>query len=337
MSIILYTGKPGAGKTYRVVKELLEDEGRYYVFHNIDGLKESMVEGGRYIQSWVGIEGFFTKRKQIEVCDWARKKYNRSVLVIVDECQMVMGDRNTEIKSWLSWHRHLGQDIKLVCQHFKMLNMDFYNLCDYEVRGKRGIITSQFIYQWGVNGETFKTDRLRMNKAVFAAYTSFIGKEVNKGRSKVLYYGIGACAMAVCMGWYVIAYGLPSTFAKADKSKGKKGGTVAQSNVAGVQGAPKKPPAVKDVVLEELKRLSFAGVMGGKVMMQNVDSLDLVPLSDVLEYKVVEVSGGSVLVMAKDRGLLRLKVRHGRYLTASKIKVEGTLATVPPDRARVQE
>lgn len=113
MSIAVYTGKPGSGKTYRVVKELLEDEGRYYVFHNIDGLKESLIEGGRYIQNWTSIENFFTKEKQEEISSWARSEYNRSVLVIVDEAQTWFGDRSAKIKAWLTQHRKLGQDIML--------------------------------------------------------------------------------------------------------------------------------------------------------------------------------------------------------------------------------
>lgn len=332
MSIVLYTGKPGAGKTYRVVKELMEDEGRYYVFHNIDGLKESLIEKGRFIQSWVSIPNFFTKEKQSEVSEWARKEYGRSVLVIVDECQMVMGDRNSAIKAWLSWHRHLGQDIKLICQHFKMLNQDFYNLCDYEIRGKKGFITSQLVYQWGVNGETFKTDRLKVNRAVYAAYTSFVGKEVNKGRSKLLYYGLGAGVLAVVMGFYVIAYGLPSTFAKAGGSKGQKG-------VKTAAAAPAErvvPAKAKDELLEKVKRWSFAGVVGNRVLLQNCDTLEISPLSDLMEYNVVEVTGRSVLVMTKERGLLRFGVRNQRYLTASKINGEGARATVRPDQARAQ-
>lgn len=336
MSIILYTGKPGAGKTYRVVKELLEEEGRYYVFHNIDGLKESMIEGGRYIQCWSDIPGFFTKKKQTEISEWARAEYNRSVLVIVDECQMVMGDRRSDIKEWLSWHRHLGQDIKLICQHYKMINTDYYNLCDYEIRGKRGFITSQLVYQWGVNGETFKTDRLRVNKAVYAAYTSFVGKEVNKGRSKMLYFAVTAFVLALAMGVYVIGFGLPATFAAASGKKVAKKGS-GPGSAAAAAPAPAKE-VKKDETLERLRRLSYAGVMGNRVLMQDVDTLEIIPLSEVMEYRIVEVGGGSVLVNAKDRGLLRLKVRNGRYVVASKIKHEGAArAPVAPDRARASE
>lgn len=337
MSIILYTGKPGAGKTYRVVHELLRDSGRYFVFHNIDGLRESMIEEGRYIQSWVDIPGFFTKAKQEEVCKWAREKYDRSVLVIVDEAQMIFGDRNAELKAWLSWHRHLGQDIKLICQHYKMILSDYYNLCDYEIRGKRGFMTSRLVYQWGVNGETFKTDRLPINKATFAAYRSFVGGEVNKGRSKMMLYAAGACALAVVMGVYVIGFGLPSVFAKAG---GEKRSSISQQRqvASPVAKTPKKSAGVppSDPFLDRLMSLSFAGVVGGRVLVQDCATLQIMPLSDVMEYKTVEVTGRSALVMTRDRGLMRLNVRSGRYAAAGKIRYEAR-ATEPPAQARAAQ
>ena len=146
----MYTGKPGSGKSYRVVYQLLRDSGRYYVFHNIAGLREAMIEDGQYIQRWDDIPQFFSKTKQEEICKWVKEKYNRSTLIVIDEAQCWFGERNAEYRAWLSWHRHLGQDIWLVCQHYKMLHSDYYNLADYECRGKRGIATGQFVYQYSV-------------------------------------------------------------------------------------------------------------------------------------------------------------------------------------------
>lgn len=333
MSIIVYTGKPGAGKTYRVVKELLEEEGRYFVFHNIDGLKESMIEGGRYIQSWVGIDNFFTKAKQVSLCESVRSTHNRSVLVIIDEAQTWFADRNSEIKAWLSWHRHLGQDIKIICQHYRMLNQDFYNLADYEIRGKRGYITSRMVYQWGVNGETFKTDRISVNKAVFAAYTSFVGGEVNKGRSLILYYAVGAFVLAVCMGTYVIAWGLPGAFTKGQKPVHKS------SEVAVAGSGPKKSkvgkpaPPPKDEFLEAAKKLSYAGIVGGRVLVQDVETLSIGPLSDHMQYQLVESDGRGCLVLTREKGLLRLNVRPSRYIAAAKVKSQAR-ETQPPAGSR---
>lgn len=333
MSIVLYTGKPGAGKTYRVVHELLRDSGRYFVFHNIDGLREAMIEEGRFIQSWVDIPDFFTRKKQEEVCKWARDEYDRSVLVIVDEAQMWFADRNGEIKAWLSWHRHLGQDVKLICQHYKMIQQDFYNLCDYEIRGKRGFITSKMVYQWGVNGEVFKTDRLAVNKAVFAAYRSFVGGEVNKGRSKILYYAGGACVLAVAMAVYVIGFGLPSVFAKASGPVKKKVVGDTPSVAAKASGSMKKVDPPRDQVLDKLQRVSFAGVIGGRVLVQDLDSLSVYPLSDIMEYRLLECDSRSALIVHKEKGLVKIRVRGSRYLAAAKIKPEAR-ATEPPAQAR---
>ena len=40
--IIMYTGKPGGGKTYKAVDDILklETQKKYVIIHNIDGLKK---------------------------------------------------------------------------------------------------------------------------------------------------------------------------------------------------------------------------------------------------------------------------------------------------------
>lgn len=332
MAIVVYTGKPGSGKTYRVVSELLADEGRYYVFHNIDGLKESLIESGKYIQSWTGIDGFFTKRKQEEISDWARKEYDRAVLVIIDECQVVLGDRNAEIKAWLSWHRHLGQDIKLICQHYKMIQGDYYNLADYEIRGKRGYITKQFVYQWTVNGEAFKTDRLKKSKAVFAAYRSFVGSEVNKGGSKILLFALGVAVFAIVSGVYVIGWGLPTAFeAAGGKKVSRPDARMVGKEKNGSVQVPVKPAKPPDVVGDRLAWVSYAGIIGHRVTVQDIMSLSYYPLDDICSYKVLSADGRSATVFIKGKGIIELRVKTARYLAAA--KHQGSAAPVPPDGA----
>lgn len=335
MSIVVYTGKPGAGKSYRVVHELLRDEGRYYVFHNIDGLKEVLIEEGRYIEDWRTIDGFLTKSKQESLSCAVRERYGRSMLVIVDEAQMIMADKNSEIKAWLSWHRHLGQDVKIICQHYKMIASDLYNLADYEIRGKRGFVTNQFVYQWCVNGEVFKTDRLKKSKATFAAYKSFVGAEVTKGRSRLLALGIGGCVIAMAMGIYTIGWGLPTTFSNQEKKKGK----VMAGKEVSERGKKKEAENGREKtddrrLVDVLAKYSYAGYVGGEVMVQDLNDLGIRPLSGMTSYQVIEVNGRRARVMIPKIGMMVIGTKGQRYQVGRKMVELPARGAVAPDLAR---
>lgn len=332
MSIVVYTGKPGSGKSYRVVHELLRDEGRYYVFHNIDGLKEVLIEDGRYIEDWRAIDGFLTKAKQESLSAAVRERYGRSMLVIVDEAQMVMADKNSEIKGWLSWHRHLGQDIKIICQHYKMISPDLYNLADYEIRGKRGFVTSQFVYQWCVNGEVFKTDRIKRSDATFAAYRSFVGQEVTKGRSKLLALAAGCCVVAMAMGIYTIGWGLPTTFQNEKKRVANNTSSRSPDGVMQKKkDIVKKETSSEVTLLQKLQSYSYAGCVGGDVLLQSTSDLSLTRLSEVANYRLLEANRNGARIMIPKMGIIWLGVKNSRYQVAEKLPAR---ATVHPDLAR---
>jgi hypothetical protein len=230
MSIVLYSGIPGSGKTYRVMYDICKKEiqDKYTIFHNIKGCTLD----GDYIHNWTSIPGFLTRRKQEEICAYEKENNNRSVLVVVDEAHMEGFDKaSTELKGWLSWHRHLGQDIWLICQSpERQLHRDYLGLPEYEVRGKKGAILNSFVYQYRVAGESYRTERIKKDPQVFAAYRSFDQAGAKKKGSRlVLYIGVASVA-AVCVLVYSIGWGMPSTFRRA--------GGEAKSKMAELKGRP---------------------------------------------------------------------------------------------------
>lgn len=176
--IEIITGKPGAGKTYLAVMRLLAlPLGKYCVYHNIEGLKSECFpepEMLRYIEP-DSIQRFVTRKVQDEYAAAVRDKYDRAMLVVIDEAQMLFGEKNEQRKAWLSWHRHLGQDVWLIAQHYKMIHSDYYHLAEYEIRALRSMLLNQMLYQYRVGGEAFKTMRKRKDPKVYAAYASFQG------------------------------------------------------------------------------------------------------------------------------------------------------------------
>ena len=83
--IVLYSGIPGSGKSYKMVHDLEAEKKKYFVIHNIDGLKEDYLregEGFSFIKycedQQMEVEAFFSKEYQIELSEAIRAKYNKN-------------------------------------------------------------------------------------------------------------------------------------------------------------------------------------------------------------------------------------------------------------------
>ena len=251
MSIKFFTGIPGSGKTYRVVYDVFRTVGKeYFVTHNIEGFKGGAVPGGLVrthdevaAALGVSVDQLWCASVQKRLCEMVREQYDRPVLVIVDEAQLVFGEKNRDALEWLSQHRHNGQDVWLIAQDISMLERKVQVLGEVEIRAKRGAAIGLFLYQWRINGETYHTDRRPRDKAVQMAYLS-AAAHTKTVRSKLLYV-VGACVLA-CIGggWYFLFGGgfslgvTPSVAApapllaeRAERASGGGGG------VGGIGGA----------------------------------------------------------------------------------------------------
>ena len=198
--IELITGKPGSGKTYLAVMRMTAlPAGKYVVFHNIAGLKpECFPEPAMMKEIPAGsLENWVTRASQEQFAEAVKEKYGRPMLVVIDEAQMLFGERNEQRKSWLSWHRHLGQDVWLIAQHYRMIHSDYYNLCEYEIRALKSLLVNMLIYQYRTGGEAFKTMRKRKDPKVYAAYRSFDASEAQKPAFHLVYWIVGLMVVAI--------------------------------------------------------------------------------------------------------------------------------------------
>jgi len=227
MSIRLYSGKLGSGKTYRVVYELAKTDllKKYYVIHNIPDLKIK----SEFIKSFnsefndMGFEPseMFNYEFQEDLSKKILEKYGRGVLWIIDECDKIGFDRtNSSMKKWLSMSRHLGQEIYLISQSKWNIAKDYMNLIEIEIQGKKGYIFSSFIYSWYSGSEKFATDRLPKDKSVYDLYRSFKIAETKTPKSKFLKWFLYLGIFAVVALVYFIFFAMPKSFknSKIDKN-----------------------------------------------------------------------------------------------------------------------
>lgn len=299
MAVTLFTGKPGSGKSYRVVEKLFKDCEKYYVFHNIDGLNDSFFSDGAFIRRWDSINDFLTLEKQKEICTYIQKEFKRSVLVIIDEAQSNgFKYSSPALLDWISYHRHLGQEIYLISQSRNSIHRDYVDRCQYEVRAKRGIATNQMIYQYSVEGEVFKTDRVPIKKAVFAAYKSFEIQETRKKTAPYLLY-IAACLVAcLSLGVYQVVWGVPSMFGKGKKEPAP---TVTTATKPVLPVTPQIHKVVRPGAKYGVDKYRLSSCMGDKVTVQELQGGRLVALDDVIEegYAVLECGRSRAIVAVR--------------------------------------
>jgi len=134
--IILYSGKPGSGKSYHIVKTIISylRHGKD-VYTNVELNKDRMSEKMRR-------HYFYVNFKDISPEVFSTKRYKREgeALICIDESQLIFNNRFMEkYKQWLwflSQHRKFGYDIILASQSDRMLERGVRSLIEFEIRHK---------------------------------------------------------------------------------------------------------------------------------------------------------------------------------------------------------
>ena len=314
--IKLFTGIPGCGKTYRAVYELKKECSKYYVFHNIDQLKEGAFEDGKFIKNFTELEqdflSFFSVDNQSKICAEVDEKYKRKVLIIIDECQNHMGRVNQSFMSWLSYHRHLGQDVWLITQNKYNIAREYNNLVEVEVQGKRGFVFDSFIYSWFAAGERFKTDKLPKDKEIFDLYCSFNVEETGKKKSNIFKFMVGMGATAVVLALLFFFYFMPKMYSDksikaATGSKGKEG----------VMGADKGTESLKPVSVDsEAKTYFYVGSLLGRAMVSDISG-NVWFMDQLTDYETSAVNDRNLaLVVDSKKGSKVLRIEPVRASAA---------------------
>lgn len=310
--IKLFTGLPGAGKTYRAVYELQKVHNEYYVLHNIDGLREDKFDEGKYISRFPENEkefrDFFSLENQKRLHEESKDKYGRPLLIIIDECQIYLGKVNEGIKAWLSYHRHLGQDVWLITQDKYNIAREYNNLVEIEVQGKRGYVFKSFIYSYFSKGERVKTDKLPKDINVFNLYRSMTMDEVKKPKSKLMLFALICGGLALGFGIFYIFVMLPKGF-KDEKA---------------IKKEIKQVKSVNDQSRGSLRNesydaeYSYVGLIKGQAVF--VDSGLNVWLQNELydgSTLLKNAQDGKIVLVDKDKGPINLKMSSIRRNSAA--------------------
>lgn len=144
MSITLYTGTPGSGKSFHAAKDIVQ----------------RLKRGGGLICNFPVNENFVGKRLKAHVEYWDNSELTASrlvayamehheigkegqTLVVIDECQIIFNcrdfgrkDRNAWV-TFFSQHRKLGFNVILITQSDRMLDRQIRSLVEEEVKHRK--------------------------------------------------------------------------------------------------------------------------------------------------------------------------------------------------------
>ena len=221
--IYLYTGKTGRGKTYKVVHEIYKNKlyKKHVIYHNIDGLKSDAFGPNAVIIDFrvycndnkITPSQFFTIPENTKIFESARDEYNKTLMIIVDECHQWFGNKNDEILTWVAYTRHLATFLCLVTQSEMMLHHSFRKIVDLQIRANVKFL-GFFVYNKleGVVGTGFQF--AKASRKIFDLYTS--AEIITKSYGSYIYAFI--LIVVLVGGWFVFQ----NIFAdKADEEKKK--------------------------------------------------------------------------------------------------------------------
>lgn len=288
--ITLYSGIPGSGKTYKMVAELSRQKDKYYVVHNIDGLQEGYlgdygINFLKYCEDQkIDIVDFFSKEYQIEFTKAVLEKYNRPVLAIIDEAHEWFSVNSKNLKMWLSYHRHLNQDIWLVAHRSTNIHAMYRSFIEVEYRAKSGSflnIPYYFFYNRILGGQQSGYVKERKSQKIFEIYKSqLIGKVEKKSKPKVMIFLIAAAVLGMALFFFIPQFILSDD--PMNLKKMEKGGAAADPAAAVVS---MEPP----------------GVVPGQSENQNIDSAKIKIMEKSFEDKWAFVGSFAGFVVLEDR------------------------------------
>lgn len=293
--ITLFSGIPGSGKTYLMMSQLDRVKDKYFVIHNIDGLKKDYL--GQYGVDFVEycenekmeVINFLSKDFQIEFTAAVWEKYHRRCLVIVDEAHEWFHRNRITLVMWLSYHRHLNQTIWLVAHRSTNIPAIYRSYIELEYRAKSSsllFLPMLFFYNRISSGVTAGYTFARKRKKIFDLYKSQNDGFVKEAPSLVVPVAIGACLLLA-----LFFATMPSRLFSASK---KEKTEIKADNKTEIKAENKANKNVENE--EEEIELRFVGKVGNNVYFEDQRTKQILKIDDLPDLIVLKVLPNKVIL-----------------------------------------
>lgn len=230
--IEIYTGVPGSGKTYRAVSYLYDifidskskSFGKFQKFYtNINEFKfEEFPAGVGYD---LDFEELLTKLKTLhalymkkctdsELIELAKTLDLDNAFFIIDEAHNYFEKKNTVLTWWLSYHRHLHQDIILITQNLALIESKYKSFSEFfykAIPSSLRIFGSTLKYEQYIGSRMFKNQRsdkfsLKFNPDVFELYHSGANTQSKKVIYKYVTFAVLGLSAFLIFGYAVVYF-----------------------------------------------------------------------------------------------------------------------------------
>lgn len=132
MTILCYTGIPGSGKTYHAVMDMVHNRSAIVTNVHVNGISDCAVVPLHELdpQQLMAFSNFWFDSHPYS---------ENSLLLVIDEAQLLFNSRNWNDESRLEWvaffsqHRKYGYKCILIAQDIKMIDKQFRSLVEFEV------------------------------------------------------------------------------------------------------------------------------------------------------------------------------------------------------------
>lgn len=132
MTLLCYTGIPGAGKTYHAVMDMVHNRDAVITNVHVTGISQCAVLPLHEItpEMLMAFSNHYFETHAYR---------ENSLLLVIDEAQLLFNSRNWNDSARMGWiafmsqHRKYGYRIILVTQDFKMIDKQFRSLVEFEV------------------------------------------------------------------------------------------------------------------------------------------------------------------------------------------------------------
>lgn len=332
--ITLYSGIPGSGKTYKMVAELSRCKDKYYVVHNIDGLVEGYLGefGINFIEYCtkenMEVPDFFSKEYQIKFCAAVHEKYNRSVLVIIDEAHEWFSVNSKNLKMWLSYHRHIDQDIWLVAHRSTNIPAMYRSFIEIEFRAKSGSfmgVPGYFLYNRILGGQASGYTKERKQQKIFDIYKSqLINTDKKRKTPKFIMMVVAASILGVLLFILIPKYFMLPAEAKENliseelrkSDKGSPGRTSPGGQAADHAVGVSQVSSVPDNSFET--KWAFVGAFADYLVLEDRLTGEQLPLQKISDkIKIIEVNRNDSVILMLERGQFVTLYNNKRHVVVA--------------------
>ena len=240
----LTKGVPGSGKTYRAVYSLYANFGinkdkikidKNFIYNNIDFAYTNInqIQADKFEDGKIKVLDFDKFKIDIELLyklqtsgtddiallETAKGMNLANCLIILDECHNYLGKENVALVWWLTYHRHLNQQIYLITQALNLVNAKYKAIPEFfysAIPSSRKLFGSTMAYNQYTDSRMSEKSKSGKKKIKFIKeiYDTYHSGENQQSENLIKKFGIIAVllfAMVVFMILMIQSYWSPDT------------------------------------------------------------------------------------------------------------------------------